>query len=272
MRVAGLRQRTGSWLKCATARAGAAMCVVLSLALAGCYDQTARVAFKPDGQADLKIDIDFPPDARDLIAFTDAVMQVTQEGSALFGGGLCKAMETAAALKGGGGLGLKAEQVDAPDKVSCRINIALGSSQDAADKMVALFGSPANPLPNNVLSITSVGERRLRITIDFSKGTDTMALLRASLVGAFAATGQSADQAALDRVATTFVPAMVAMGRMMGDKRGFTLAVDALKVIETNGEKVGNSVLFRWSWYEFMRRQFKEKGVDNKVYYAVVEY
>ena len=65
---------------------------------------------------------------------------------------------------------------------------------------------------------------------------------------------------------------MIAVGKLMGEKRGFTFVLDGVKVIETNGEKAGDKVTFRWGWAEFMQRVNKAEGIENKVYHAVIEY
>lgn len=266
--------RLFEWIRFCIADTAArvALLASLSLGLAGCYDQTVRVSFSPNGQADLRLDIDFSRDAKDVIAFTDALIQLTPEGAALFDGGMCKSLATLASMSPEAGLALKSEQVDGADKVSCRVSATLGDSQQAADKLALLFGLATDPTKNKVLTITNAGERRLRIEIDFSKGGDPDQILRTAMVEGFAAFGRPANNAAISRAIDAYVPAMVSMGRMMGRDRGVTFAIDALRVIETNGEQRGNSAVFRWSWEEIISRQFKVKGIESKAYYAIIQY
>ena len=121
--------------------AGIALAALVSVVLAGCYDMTAKVAFKSDGRAHVDVDLSFPPEAKDIIAFYDSIMQLQPETAAMFGGGICKSVELIAAMNPSGPLEVRSEQKTTPESVSCKVSAPLGKSTEAADKLLMFFGA-----------------------------------------------------------------------------------------------------------------------------------
>ena len=244
-----------------------------SAALAGCYDVDTTLTMKPDGTSAVTSRFDFPRDAKYVADLYKAIMQAQPGLGDYFDEGLCQSVEKLAALNAHKPIALKAREYTTEERFGCGFLYEAGSTADLVDN---LRSAPAST--GNVFKLEEVGPRRVRIEIDFSNLPDLKQMMPGLIMLGAMKYGNPAqglpDREAIDKITKAYIDASLAMARMSAANNHLQFAIKAAKVIETNGERDGDLVRFRWSWEDFTRLMLKpaDGPAAAKTYFAVVEY
>ena len=250
-----------------------AIVALMSVGLAGCYDIDATLTFKADGSSALSGRLDFPRDAKHVADLYKALMGLQPGMSAIFDDGLCASIEKGAAMIPQAALDLKTREYTTDARFGCGILYEAGNTDALIGKLSSM---PTGT--SNVLKVEKIAPQRVRIELDFNNMPDLKQVLPGLvMLGAlkYGTPGQGVpDIKAINKVAELYAEASLAMARMMAPSNRVQLAIRAAKVIDTNGDRDGDLVKFRWTWEEFVRLMLKpaEGNREAKIFYAVVEY
>lgn len=251
---------------------------VAAVGLAGCYNVEATLNFRDDGSAAVTSRLDFPRDAVHVAKLYQAILELQPGMARFFEDGLCASVEKFAALQPGEPIAVTGREYTTEERYGCGFIYEAGDSAQLVDRLAQLPAQTAN-----VLSIEHLAPRRVRVTLDFNNVPDVRQLMPGLvMLGAlkYGKPGQPLpDMAAIAKLTDAYGEAALAMARMTAPNNHLQFALKGRRIIETNGERQGDLVRFRWSWEEFTRLMLTEgeqAGNDApakaKVYYAVIEY
>jgi len=245
----------------------------MSLGLAGCYDIDTTLTLKADGTSALSGRLDFPRDAKHIAEFYQALMELQPGLTQFVDEGLCAGIGKAAAMNPHGALDLKAREYTTTDRFGCGLLYEAGDTDALIDKLNSVPGGASS-----ILKIEKIAPRRVRFQLDFSNVPDLKHMLPGLLMLGAMKYGKP-DQGgpsmeAINKVVKLYVDASLAMARMAAPNNHLQFAIKATNVIDTNGERDGDLVKFRWSWEELVRLLLKpdEGAQQTKVYYAIMAY
>jgi hypothetical protein len=257
--------------------ARSACLAVAAVGLAGCYDVEATLNFRDDGSAAVTSRFDFPRDAIHVAKLYQAMLELQPGMARFFEDGLCQSVEKFAALVPSAQIIIQGREYTTDKRFGCGFIVDAGESAQFIDGLASMPRQTAN-----VLRIEHLAPRLARITLDFNNVPDLRELMPGLvMLGAlkYGKPGQPLpSMAAVAKLTEAYGQAALAMARMSAPDNHIQIAVKARRVIETNGEKQGDLVRFRWSWEEFTRLMLKQPQAEegapppNKVFFAVIEY
>ena len=235
---------------------------VVSISLAGCFDQKTIMTFNPDGSLTFETEVRADKEMKDVAAGLEAfaAYDTTQQFARH---GLCEAAAIQANKHAEQPLKVR-QFTDAKNFVCI---FTQNFSSVAATNHSYLFKS-------HFLRIDATGTRRYKVTLDFGVMRGMSALLETGAIAGLQQKLGITDPSEVDALYQKLRLAYTAMITIMTRNREFVFEVRGAQILSTNGTRSadGTSAQFRFSWPDIFDALTGKNSAPTKTHVVELVY